>query len=86
MIVSWDTHLGYAGILAAVKRMGEEFDVKLRPHDLRRSFAGILEKQGVPITDISRAMRHEDVGTTSRYLERDPAKTVAVTAGFRLGG
>lgn len=85
-MVDWDNQLGYDGILQAVKKVGERHGVKLRPHDLRRSFAGILEGQGVPVSDISRALRHADVGVTSRYLDRNPSKTVEVTAGFTIGG
>ena len=81
----WWTSLKYDGVLHAVRQTGLRHGVKLRPHDLRRSFASILEAQGVPLNDISLAMRHENVATTSRYLDRNPAKGAAVTTGFRIG-
>lgn len=82
---NWDQPLEYHGVLYAVKAAGKRAGVELRPHDLRRTFAGILEDSGVPVTDIQRAMRHGDVGTTSRYLAKNPAKTVAVTEGLTIG-
>lgn len=84
-IAQWDKPLQYHGVLYAVKAAGARAGWKLDPHDLRRTFAGILEESGVPVTDISRAMRHNDVGTTSRYLEKNPRRTVEVTEGLELG-
>lgn len=84
-MTDWDTPVGYDGVLFAVRNVGKRHGIKLRPHDLRRSFASILEGQGVPLNDISIAMRHENVATTSRYLDRNPAKATAVTSGFRIG-
>ena len=77
--IDWGTPLKYKGVLGAAHRAG------LNPHDLRRSFAGILEDEGVPVTDISRAMRHSNVATTSLYLDKNPQRTAEVTKGLRLG-
>lgn len=44
----------------------------LAPHDLRRSFAGILDDRGVPLEDIRRAMRHSSEATTRIYLKDRP--------------
>lgn len=84
-VAQWDKPLEYHGVLYAVKAAGKRVGCKLDPHDLRRTFAGILEESGVPVTDIQRAMRHSDVGTTSKYLEKNPRRTVEVTEGLRLG-
>ena len=84
-VIDWDNPLKYDGVLYAVKRAGKRCDVALTPHDLRRSFAGILEESGVNLQDISRGMRHSNVGTTSVYLERNPNKAVAVTENLSLG-
>ena len=81
----WARPLQYHGVLYAVKAAGRRAGVELRPHDLRRTFAGILEESGVPVSDIQRAMRHSDVGTTSRYLEKNPRRAVEVTEGLTLG-
>ncbi|MCC6801418.1 MAG: site-specific integrase [Anaerolineae bacterium] len=42
------------------------------PHDLRRSVAGALQANGVPIDKISRLLRHSNVAVTERYLSRMP--------------
>jgi integrase len=84
-ICDWDRPLGVSGIGFVVRAAGLRIGVeRLAPHDLRRTFAGLLEEKGVPVTDIQRAMRHANVGITSGYLEKNPRRTVAVTAGFRL--
>jgi integrase len=44
----------------------------LRPHDLRRSRAGILKDRGADIEDIRKALRHSSVATTEIYLEDKP--------------
>jgi integrase/recombinase XerD len=82
----WDEPLGYDGIRHAVRTAADRAAVgcDLAPHDLRRTFAGILEGKGVSVQDISRALRHANVGITSTYLEKNPAKAVAVTAGLEL--
>lgn len=84
-IAQWDKPLQYHGVLYAVKAAGERAGWKLDPHDLRRTFAGILEETGVPVTDIQRMMRHNDVGTTSRYLDKNPRRTVELADALELG-
>jgi integrase len=54
------------------------------PHDLRRSFAGILHDRGVPLEEISRALRHASIETTRVYLEDKP-NLAAGFADFDLG-
>jgi integrase/recombinase XerC len=56
----------------------------LAPHDLRRSFAGILSDRGVPLEEISRALRHASIETTRVYLEDKP-DLAAGFADFDLG-
>jgi integrase len=53
----------------------------IAPHDLRRTFAGLLEDQGVPIEKISAALRHSDIGTTQRYLADNPRRTIEALDG-----
>lgn len=83
--VDWERPLEYAGVYDAIRHAGAACGQSIRPHDLRRTFAGILESDGVPVTDIQRAMRHSNVGTTSKYLESNPRKAVEATAGLELG-
>ncbi len=42
------------------------------PHDLRRSVAGALQENGVPIDKISQLLRHSNVAVTERYLSKLP--------------
>jgi len=42
--------------------------VKLQPHDLRRSYAQIGYKNGVPITQLSILLGHASIQTTMTYL------------------
>lgn len=42
----------------------------LRPHDLRRSYAGILEDRGAPLQEIQEALGHAHSITTERYLKQ----------------
>lgn len=83
-IVEWDKPLGEDGIYNAVKTTGARCGLSVAPHDLRRSFAGMLETKGKPLTDIQRAMRHSNPGTTGIYLDKNPRKTVAVTEGLTI--
>lgn len=76
---SWEAPLGRTGVSDAVKRAGQRCGLKITPHDMRRSLAGILETKGVPVTDIQRALDHSSVGTTSVYLDQNPGRTQAVT-------
>ncbi len=42
------------------------------PHDLRRSVAGALHENGVPIDKISQLLRHSNVAVTETYLSKLP--------------
>lgn len=42
----------------------------LAPHDLRRSFAGMLEDAGTDMRDIQAALGHAQMATTERYLKQ----------------
>ena len=52
------------------------------PHDMRRTFAGLLEDSGMDIMDIQKVMRHSSVATTERYLQDNPSKAVDVLRNF----
>lgn len=81
----WEVPLGDCGIRNIVKEHGARIGApSLRPHDLRRSYANVLENLGVPIEKISLALRHENIGTTSIYLSKNPKKAVAVAASFNI--
>lgn len=80
----WDAPLGHDGYLKLARRAGKRVGVTLTPHDMRRSYANMLEENGLAVTDIQRALNHRNVGTTSTYLDKNPNKAAAVTKEFSL--
>jgi integrase/recombinase XerC len=83
--LDYDVPLAPQGIRIVVTRVGKLIGVPgLRPHDLRRTLAGILEDRQVPIDQISAVLRHSTVATTQRYLQDNPAKGVEALQGFSL--
>lgn len=71
----WGHQLGDEGLRAVVGRRGALIGLpQLRPHDLRRTYAGLLEAKGVPLRKISERLRHSNIAVTERYLEGNPLK------------
>lgn len=65
--------LSVDGIWYIVSRTARYADIgHVAPHDLRRSVAGALYQNGVPIDKISQLLRHSNVAVTERYLGRLP--------------
>ncbi len=59
----------YTTVRALIKRLGEKFNVKVSPHDLRRHSATYASRNGVPLEIISKVLlRHHDLKTTQVYL------------------
>jgi integrase len=78
-ICNYDTPLHDSGIFRAINDTTlAAIGIQMRPHDLRRSFASYLESEGFSIEDISRALGHENIATTSRYLDMNPHRAVSV--------
>lgn len=42
---------------------------ELAPHDLRRTYAQLGYEAGIPITQISQLLGHENIATTQKYLD-----------------
>lgn len=84
LIPMWDAPLGDAGVGYVLKRASELIGVKVTPHDLRRSFAGILEAKGMSLKDIQLLMRHENLATTDRYLSNNPARAKKLAGGLEF--
>lgn len=83
--VDWGQGLKMARLNVLVKAAGNRAGIEnLCPHDLRRTFAGLCEAMGMPISDISRLLRHSNIGTTSRYLENNPHRTAALADTFTI--
>jgi integrase len=78
--------LGYNQIGQIVTRAGERVGIEgLMTHDLRRSFAGLLEEAGVPVVNISAQLGHSDISTTQTYLESNPRKRAGAMAKVVIG-
>jgi integrase/recombinase XerD len=59
----------YTTVRAFIKRLGEKFNVKVSPHDLRRHSATYASRNGVPLEIVSKVLlRHHDLKTTQVYL------------------
>jgi integrase/recombinase XerD len=59
----------YSTARSFIKRLGENMNVKIRPHDLRRHSATYASRNGVPLEVISKViLRHQDLKTTQMYL------------------
>lgn len=63
--------ISYSTARSFIKRLGENMNVKIRPHDLRRHSATYASRNGVPLEVISKViLRHQDLKTTQMYLGR----------------
>lgn len=80
--VNWTKPLGIAAIRKIVQKAGGRVGFDLDPHDMRRTFAGMLEQKGLNVQDICRLMRHKSIATTERYLEQNPARVTALGQGL----
>jgi integrase/recombinase XerD len=76
----WTTPIGVDAVYQIIRK-----HTPVAPHDLRRSFAGILEADGVPLKDVQGLMRHSNLATTDRYLQTSPARLRSVVDGFDWG-
>ena len=73
--MQWGVLIGVGGLRKIVHARGTEIGhPDLAPHDLRRTYAGLLEDAGVPLREISSLMRHSSVATTETYLRDNPGR------------
>lgn len=83
-LVVWTDSIGRGAIRDLVRLRGEQAGIRnLAPHDLRRTFAGLMEEQFDLLT-VSKALRHSNVGTTQRYLEQSPRRAIEAGQGFDI--
>lgn len=81
LVVRWDRGLhGPATVQAMVSARAAAAGLRVAPHDLRRSLAGMLKDAGADIDDIRQALGHEHVATTEIYLSRKPELAPAAEA------
>jgi integrase/recombinase XerC len=81
----WGVGIGRHTVSSICVRYADASGVVFKPHDMRRTFAGLIaDKVGIEAT--SAALRHSDLGTTQRYLEKrqDAAQRAVQAAGLNL--
>lgn len=55
-------------IYSTVNIFAEQLGITVHPHDLRRTFAKLAHREGVPLEQIQFTLGHESIATTERYL------------------
>lgn len=72
-----------SSVRSRCRHYAELTGIPFSPHDMRRTFAGLLEKK-VSVHDVSKALRHSNVAVTEKYLEarHDSAARVQRSAGL----
>lgn len=77
-------HLSPEAVQQAMAKACSKLGIKRRftPHGLRHAGARFAEKNGTPISEIQRWLRHKDVETTLRYLGIGEQRPVRVTGPF----
>lgn len=83
MNVEWDAKLNTDGIAEVCRTMSKRSGIRFSPHDMRRSYAGWLDDQGLDILTIQELMRHSSVEMTQRYLSRNPNRKKRALAGLK---
>jgi integrase len=75
--------IGKEGIRRVVHARGEQIDLTyLRPHDLRRTLAGILDARDTPIQDIRAVLRHDTIAATQIYIGENPLRANRTMGSF----
>jgi integrase len=60
--------------------LGKKYACK--PHDCRRTFAYIAYTQGMPLPEISKALRHADTSITWQYIGTPPEYTNTLITNY----
>jgi integrase len=82
--IDWSACLKPDSLGRLITRYGQAVGIPIRPHDLRRTFAGLLDERGMKVTDIQALMRHSNLGTTSTYLEQNPRRVTKLAEGLSI--
>lgn len=87
-VFDWRVPLSLWGIRKVIARRAEDAGLGVvATHDLRRTFAGFLDEQGVDLGGIQAALRHSSPDVTNRcYLEPSPRRAVRAVAELRIEG
>lgn len=84
--VDWARPLGLGAVHRIVARHAEAAGLgAVGTHDLRRSFAGWLDEDGVDLKGIQAALRHSSPGVTATcYLDASPRRAVEAVRNLRI--
>lgn len=85
-VFDWSRPLSPWGVRAMIARRAESAGLGVvATHDLRRTFAGLLDVDGVDLKGIQAALRHSSPEVTARcYLDRSPRRAVEATRTLAL--
>jgi integrase/recombinase XerC len=73
------------GVRKVAHARGEQIGLAyLRPHDLRRTLAGVLDARDTPIQDIRAVLRHDTIAATQIYLGENPLRANRTMGSFIL--
>lgn len=82
--IVWNRSVGQSIVRQVVRERAAAVGIRLAPHDLRRSYAGILRDNGAGLDEIRDALGHSQLATTEIYLRSRPELPPAV-AGLDFG-
>ena len=84
--MDWHKHLTLAGVHQIVARRAAAVGLGVvGTHDLRRTFAGWLDEDGVDLARIQAALRHSTPAVTvSCYLDQSPRRAVEAVRDLRI--
>lgn len=80
----WDKPICTATLRRITEMASERAGREFRPHDMRRTLAGVLDESGMPIDAIAAVLRHNSTATTQRYLQSNPRRGVEAMREFRM--
>jgi integrase/recombinase XerD len=66
---SYRGHISHATIWLTIKEIGERAGLKIKPHDLRHSFATELLESGSQIERVKELLRHSSLASTQIYTK-----------------
>lgn len=71
------------GVRVMLERVSVLLGIRLRPHDLRRSFARLSKHSGASLEEIQLALGHSNVATTKIYIGEE-TEDYSIVAGDKL--
>ena len=69
-------------ISRTINKIGNFINIHLTPHDLRATCITMLDKIGVPITQISHFIGHRSIQMTYQYITRSPERMKKINNWF----